>query len=60
MRNLTDKDFLYCYDIKLTNHFKEHGLTYIIKAKSIKDNKIFTLWEKSDELYSVMKQYKSN
>ena len=59
MRQLNDKDFLYCYDINLTNHFKEHGLQYIIKAKSIKDNKIFTLWQKSDELYNVMRMYKS-
>lgn len=58
-QQLTDKDFLYCYDIGLYNHFKDNGLNYIIKAKSIKDNKTFTLWQKSNELYNIMKTYKA-
>jgi len=58
--NYTDKDFLYCYDKELSNYFKKHNLRYIVKAKSIKDDKIFTMWQKTDELYNLMRKYSSH
>lgn len=54
---LTNRDFLYCYSPRLYRHLKQCGIKYILKAKSIKDDKIFTLYYRSHELQKALESY---
>ena len=50
MRELTDKDFYYCYDRYTSNYLRSHGQHYLLKAKSIKDDCIFTVYQRTEQL----------
>ncbi|MGE8037757.1 hypothetical protein B1B04_12480 [Lysinibacillus sp. KCTC 33748] len=58
MTNLTEKDFFFCFTKKLSIYLKEEGISYIIKARSIKDNAIYTVYHKTDELQRALDKYK--
>ncbi|MER1958933.1 MAG: DUF5659 domain-containing protein [Solibacillus sp.] len=53
-----DNEYFYCYTKKLSLYLSSQGIAYIIKAKSVKDNSIFTLYSKTDELQEALTQFK--
>lgn len=55
---ITNKDFFYCYDAKCSNFLKEKGIPYLLKAKSVKDNKVFTMYIRNNELSNALLEYK--
>ena len=57
MKNFTDRDFFFCYTISMSMYLRERGFSYIFKAKSIKNNEIFTLYMKSPELQQALDEY---
>lgn len=57
---LQSKNFYYCYDLEIYNELKGAGFEYIMKARSIINNKIFTMYEKSDELMELVKKFESS
>lgn len=59
-QRITDKDFYYCYDVNLSKHLKTQGILYVIKAKSIVDNKVFTMYQKSQKLYDAVELFAHN
>lgn len=58
INQLTNKDFFYCYDVECSKFLKEKGIPYLLKAKSIKDNKIFTMYIRNAELSNALLEYK--
>ena len=59
MKNFTDRDFFFCYTISMSMYLRERGFSYIFKAKSIKNNEIFTLYMKSPELQQALNEYRN-
>ncbi|MDN4494927.1 hypothetical protein [Ureibacillus aquaedulcis] len=59
MTQIDNKDFFYCYTKKLSLFLSSEGIGYILKAKSVKDDSIFTLYRKSDELQQALDKFKS-
>lgn len=57
MNKLTNKDFYFCYDAKMSSFLKEQGVEYILKARSCKDNRIFTIYERSTDFYNALHMY---
>ena len=49
-----NKEFYYVYDKELHKHIKNHGIPYIIKARSIKDGGIFTMYHRTNELMNLI------
>lgn len=58
MRNAKSNDFFFCYTKAVSDYLSQQGIYYILKAKSIKDNNVFTMYQKTDELYSVLQEYR--
>lgn len=59
MKNPTDKDFFYCYTRVMSDYLKQHGIPYLFKFRSIKDNSICTLYYKTDELQRALNLFQS-
>jgi len=59
MKELTHKDFFFCYTIELSDFLKENGISYIFKSRSIKDNAIFTLYQRTDGLKAKLDEFKN-
>lgn len=57
MRELTDKDFYYCYDSNMSKFLKTKDVAYLFKAKNIKDSMTFTVYHRNQKLYEALKQY---
>lgn len=55
--NEMTKDYFFCYTKSMSNHLKENGIDYLFKAISIKNKKIFTLYEKSPELQTALDKF---
>ena len=49
--------YFYCYDQKLAKHLKASGLDYITLAKNRYDDKLFSLWAKSDDFEKAITEY---
>lgn len=58
MKKLTTKDFFFCYTIELSKYLSQNGVPYIFKGRSIKDNSIFTLYQKTSELQDLLTEFK--
>lgn len=59
MNELSNSDFFFCYTKKLSDHLRDKGFYYILKARTLKDeNVIFTLYEQSEELNKAIKSFK--
>ncbi|MGF9975326.1 hypothetical protein [Viridibacillus arvi] len=55
---LTIKNFFFCYDVKLSKFIKENNIPYFMKARSMKDNKIFTMYEQTEQLQTILTGWK--
>lgn len=53
----THMKYFYCYDQKLAKHLKASGLDYITLAKNRYDDKLFSLWAKTDEFEKAITEY---
>lgn len=47
-------NYFYCYDKRLAFYIKEHGFSYITKAKHHKSNDLFYLFKLTDEISIVI------
>lgn len=56
MNELT-KGYFFCYTKTMSNHLKQCGINYVFKAISIKNNQIFTLYKKTEELQRALDVY---
>lgn len=57
MKDLTTKDFYFCYTVSMFNYLRKNGETYILKARSVKDGSIFTLYYKSERLQKLLDDF---
>ena len=56
MRN---SDFFFCYNAKLYKYLtREKGIPYVTTAKNAKDDRIFTLFYRTDQLADAIKEYR--
>lgn len=53
--DINSTDFYYCYSKSISDLLKKHDIYYILKAKSVRDDKIFTLYLKTDKLMKLLK-----
>ena len=53
----THMKYFYCYDQKLAKHLKAAGLDYITLAKNRYDDKLFSLWAKTDAFEKAITEY---
>lgn len=60
MKELKSRDFYYCYDVRMSNYLNSKGIPYLIKAKSCKEDRIFTLYQRTDRFLEVMSEYHDN
>lgn len=49
------QDFYFCYSKDISDLLTRHEIYYILKARTVKDGKIFTLYEKTIELEEVLR-----
>lgn len=52
--SITTKDFYFCYTREISDLLKRHNISYILKAKSVRDDKIFTLYQRTEELERIL------
>ena len=57
MNRLKSTDFYYCYDLGLIKYLKSKGFNYITKARHLKTNKIFAMFEPSEELQKYIDKW---
>lgn len=50
MKDLTHKDFFFCYNMKFSKELEQQGFRYICSAKNHNSNSIFHLYYLSNEL----------
>ena len=55
--NLCDRDFYFCYTKSMSIYLKERGISYIFKAKSIKNSETFTIYLKTSQLQKALDEY---
>ncbi|MGE6685340.1 hypothetical protein [Paenisporosarcina sp. NPDC076907] len=56
--HLCDRDFYFAYTKSMSIYLKERGISYIFKAKSIKNGETFTLYLKTSQLQKALDEYK--
>ncbi|OLN22909.1 hypothetical protein BTO30_07125 [Domibacillus antri] len=56
---MSEKDFFFFYNYKLSAFLKYKGISYITKAINPQNNKMFTMYPKTDELQSAINEYKA-
>ena len=55
------KDSLYrCYSINLMKFLELNNIRYLLVAKDIKSNKVFYLFEKTNEFYQLLHEWENN
>lgn len=45
-----NEDYFYCYDRLLFDYLSNAGFRFITKARNIKDNRVFSLFERTNDL----------
>ncbi|MCJ7841767.1 hypothetical protein MUB24_12830 [Lederbergia sp. NSJ-179] len=59
IENLNSSHLFFCYTKSLSLFLKDKGIPYILKAKSIKDDNIFTLYAKGEKLQQALDEFNS-
>lgn len=59
MKNIETKDLYFCYSKQESDFLKRKGISYILKARSIKDGSVFTLYERNEILESHIKEFQN-
>lgn len=47
----------YCYNKQLAQYLKRNGFRYVLKARDIKNHKIFTCFDWTEELKKAIDEY---
>lgn len=50
---ITNKDVYRCYSTNLMEYLAKNNIKYIIVAKDIKSNKVFYLFEKTEQFFAL-------
>ncbi|WP_219620074.1 DUF5659 domain-containing protein [Bacillus sp. T33-2] len=50
-------DFFYCYNIQVSEYLKSKGFKFIHIAREPKSNKLYSLYLRTDELNTAIKEY---
>lgn len=58
LNEITEKDFFFCYTKKLSDFLRDNGMRYIIKAHSVKDGNLFSLYPRTSELTKLLIKFK--
>lgn len=59
-KQLTNRDFFFCYSPKLASYITQNGINYITVANHTKTGDTFSLFQKSDRLQKIIEEYRSN
>lgn len=59
IKNLNSSNFFFCYTKSLSLFLKSKEIPYILKAKSIKDDNVFTLYAKDESLQKALDEFNS-
>lgn len=54
---ITTNDFYYCYDMNLSKFLRNKGIRYFHKAKSVKDDKIYTMYVDNKILRNAVNEF---
>lgn len=49
--------YFFCYSERMSNFIMSKGVSYITQAKHKETDKVFTLFERSDQLELVINEY---
>jgi hypothetical protein len=55
---LTKDNFFFCYSSKLSKYLASKGFTYLIMARDMNKDNLFSLYEKTDQLKQELDRYK--
>lgn len=53
------EQYLFVYDRKLFDALRKKGIPYITKARNVNNDKVFTLFEKTDEVKMIVNDWVS-
>lgn len=56
--SMNNKDYFFCYNVRLSKFLQLKGINYITKAKHCKTDQVFSLFLINDELNNAIQQYK--
>lgn len=56
---MTERDFFFCYNPRLSAFLRYKGINYITKAVNPKNNLLFSLYIKNKELQRALNEYKT-
>lgn len=56
---MTERDFFFCYNLRLSAFLRYKGINYITKAVNPKNQLMFSLYVKNDDLQKALDEYKS-
>lgn len=59
MEQLTNKDFYFCYDRKLSKALKKKGFNFLAHANAMSSGKEFWLYHRSPEFKVVLESLKT-
>lgn len=57
---ISNNKYFFCYDRNLSEHLIKNGHRYITRAKGLKTNHEFALFEKTDKLKQLLDRWQSN
>lgn len=58
-KQLTTKDFFFCYNPSLMSYLLEQGLRFITCARHERTNDKFWMFQQSEKLTDALKEYKN-
>lgn len=57
-RKLVNDKYFFCYNINLADYLMDNGIQVVTKARAISSDKVFWMFERSDELDVAINEYK--
>ena len=57
-RKLVNDKYFFCYNINLADYLMNNGIQVVTKARAISSDKVFWMFERSDELDVAINEYK--
>lgn len=57
---MEQREYFYCYNIAVSRYLESKGIKYITVAREPKSNKLFSLYEQTQELTDLLREYKFN
>ena len=57
-RKLVNDKYFFCYNINLADYLMDNEIQVVTKARAISSDKVFWMFERSDELDVAINEYK--